>query len=120
MEETCLIRLFHGNAKNLNLVGKKMKYIPLQLSQLENLLSLELNNNNLASLPDCLCSLNKVLIFIVYIAITSCDLLAKKVKQFFFSAIHTDNFVKLSFLIVVSFQSISFQFLVLFNFTYDN
>ena len=60
MDEACLIRMFHGNAKSLNLVGKKMKYVPMQLSQLISLLSLELNNNNLVSLPDSLCNLNKV------------------------------------------------------------
>jgi len=60
MEEACLIRLFHGNAKSLNLVGKKMKFVPIQLSQLDSLLVLELNNNNLVALPDSLCNLNKV------------------------------------------------------------
>ena len=55
-----LVRLLRGNSKNINLSGCKFTFVPGQLARLDNVLHLELQNNQLSTLPISLSGLFKV------------------------------------------------------------
>uniref|UniRef100_A0A8C4TI34 Leucine-rich repeat protein SHOC-2 n=1 Tax=Erpetoichthys calabaricus TaxID=27687 RepID=A0A8C4TI34_ERPCA len=59
-DSVLVLRAIRGNAKSLNLNGKKLKQVPVSLEKLTSLLSLQLKNNNIATLPVEMKALNNV------------------------------------------------------------
>uniref|UniRef100_A0A8C4TGI3 Leucine-rich repeat-containing protein 69 n=1 Tax=Erpetoichthys calabaricus TaxID=27687 RepID=A0A8C4TGI3_ERPCA len=59
-DSVLVLRAIRGNAKSLNLNGKKLKQVPVSLEKLTSLLSLQLKNNNIATLPVEMKALNNL------------------------------------------------------------